>query len=102
MGEDLPAGYRAQFLPDLVESRRRMGADKPAQAAVKNIRSPVPGRAQSARERTRFKNLGLQAVHLQVAAARETGDAAADDDDLTRSEEHTSELQSLTNLVCRL
>src|SRR5438046_10445633 len=25
-----------------------------------------------------------------------------DDDDVVRSEEHTSELQSLTNLVCRL
>ena len=45
VGEDLAAGYRAQFLPHLVEGRGRMGANEPAQAAVKNIRSPVPGRA---------------------------------------------------------
>src|SRR5437016_14029469 len=34
----------------------------------------------------------------QAEAARET----ARDDEARRSEEHTSELQSLTNLVCRL
>ena len=70
MGKDLAASDRAQFLPDLVEGRGRMDADQPAQAAVKDIWPPVPGSAQSARERTRFENLGLEAVHLQVAAAR--------------------------------
>src|SRR5262249_58657905 len=32
----------------------------------------------------------------------EQGDIRRDNNDVVRSEEHTSELQSLTNLVCRL
>ena len=69
------------FTPDLVESRGRMGADQPLQAAIKHIRSAVPSRAESAGSRARFENLGLKAVHLQIAAAREAGYAAADDAD---------------------
>src|SRR5438093_12515627 len=41
----------------------------------------------------------------EIAALRERGNEVEDDDERhadVRSEEHTSELQSLTNLVCRL
>src|SRR5437016_13935630 len=42
-------------------------------------------------------------VALDVLAREETGHGhAAAEEDVRRSEEHTSELQSLTNLVCRL
>src|SRR5438093_9259228 len=43
----------------------------------------------------------FDAVDLPVSADLEDG-FAADTDGVARSEEHTSELQSLTNLVCRL
>ena len=79
--KDLAAGDRAQFSPYLVKGGGRVCTQQPAEAAIKNIRSPVPGGAQAAREQSCFQNLGLETVHLEVAAAGETGDAAADDDD---------------------
>ena len=64
-----------------MESRRGARADEPAQAAVKDVRSPVPRRAESAGQQARFQNLGLDAVHLQIATAREPGHTGTDDDD---------------------
>src|SRR5438093_8189524 len=40
-------------------------------------------------------------VH-QIAPVIQAGEIVGDGEPLERSEEHTSELQSLTNLVCRL
>src|SRR5205823_12729709 len=57
----------------------------------------------------RIENGDLAAGAAELQGAGETGKAAADDDDVihgdglrVRSEEHTSELQSLAYLVCRL
>ena len=85
LDENLASGDGAQFHPDLMEGRRRLGANQPAQATVKNVRSAMPGRAQSAGEQARFQNLGLDAVHLQVTTAGKTGNAGADDDDFFTS-----------------
>jgi hypothetical protein len=68
-----------------VEGRRRMGAYEPTQAAIEDVRSPVPGGAQSTRDRAGFKNLGPVAVHLQVRSARETSHAPTNDEDLRGS-----------------
>src|SRR5437016_8209756 len=62
-------------------------------------RSAAPGRClPRARDRRRHRELHLR-DHRRKREDRELhqSDAAA-----RRSEEHTSELQSLTNLVCRL
>ena len=76
---DCPPVDRAQFAPNAVEARGGISADQPAQATVEDIRPSVPGHAQTARDRVGLQDLGLVAVHLQVAAAREPGDAATDD-----------------------
>src|SRR5437016_8464670 len=43
-----------------------------------------------------------QHARVAIAAVESSGKTRADGADTRRSEEHTSELQSLTNLVCRL
>src|SRR2546425_8033939 len=50
----------------------------------------------------RLRHHGARAYRYGVAASRECGDAGADQALPPRSEEHTSELQSLAYLVCRL
>src|SRR2546427_7858716 len=68
----------------LFRSHRRRAAGRPA---VLQVREPAAhGRLQDTRRLQR-----AVAVHARAAQARRT-----------RSEEHTSELQSQSNLVCRL
>src|SRR5262249_60639685 len=58
-----------------------------------------PGRpARDERARQRRRVLGRRGEHPGVVIGRHDGRGG----DRVRSEEHTSELQSLTNLVCRL
>src|SRR5262249_61215489 len=45
---------------------------------------------------------GLRPRVVELGRLPDHDRAGADQEDLLRSEEHTSELQSLTNLVCRL
>src|SRR5262249_59621282 len=47
-------------------------------------------------------DIPLRVRHADRAQAVAAESAGGDDDAVLRSEEHTSELQSLTNLVCRL
>src|SRR5688500_18883063 len=54
------------------------------------------------RDKQRPPALDLPDVHALVSAREVEQVFAAPDDDVTRSEEHTSELQSPCNLVCRL
>src|SRR5438093_6398557 len=69
----------------------------PAANPFWSIRGPPP-RSTLFPYTTLFRSVGaLAAQHLADA-----GDGAARADPGVRSEEHTSELQSLTNLVCRL
>ena len=79
--DDLPAGEHAQLAPDLMKSRRRLGTDQPAQAAIEDIRSAIPSRAQTAGVGVHFQDLRPVTVHLQVAATGQAGDTATDDDD---------------------
>src|SRR5438093_4277129 len=51
---------------------------------------------------TLFRSLGPRRVRLERVDLRRAHEARIHLDVLLRSEEHTSELQSLTNLVCRL
>src|SRR5437016_2088819 len=73
-------------------------------APARHVDSPEPrielDDVRALRERqVRDRRLGIQVEDRQdeVALARQEGSVMCD-----RSEEHTSELQSLTNLVCRL
>src|SRR2546430_4053350 len=60
----------------------------------------APGHAAVVRELiARFRNVAVEAAPLVVVKDR---DAARRRVDHHRSEEHTSELQSQSNLVCRL
>src|SRR5207248_9091301 len=45
---------------------------------------------------------GLEARHIKTVVVRQPGDGACETRGTTRSEEHTSELQSPYDLVCRL
>src|SRR5437016_11988759 len=51
---------------------------------------------------TLFRSPNLPAVRVTVSPVTTSGALAGPSRNKTRSEEHTSELQSLTNLVCRL
>src|SRR5256885_10520461 len=51
---------------------------------------------------TLFRSPGQQGVGAQAAGAVFGGDDLGEADEAGRSEEHTSELQSPCNLVCRL
>src|SRR5438093_2590928 len=55
---------------------------------------------------TLFRSIADVGAHARLDSARPQRDQAATDQQanacVVRSEEHTSELQSLTNLVCRL
>src|SRR2546426_7136979 len=76
--------YTTLFRSDLAESLRRLGADPEARAEV-------------------FRVEELADLDLRFLAVDEgVGEAQAPLHRLFRSEEHTSELQSPCNLVCRL
>src|SRR5438477_9352926 len=51
---------------------------------------------------TLFRSLVVLHDHQRIAVPGELGQAAEQDAVVARSEEHTSELQSHVNLVCRL
>src|SRR5258706_2365342 len=51
---------------------------------------------------TLFRSIGPLATEILAEAAAVLHLEGTIDDMMSRSEEHTSELQSLTNLVCRL
>src|SRR5258706_7435942 len=70
--------YTTLFRSHVARGARRPGHQRPVVVPV---------------ERSVVKALGLEEDHRVVALDRR---------DQQRSEEHTSELQSLTNLVCRL
>ena len=49
-----------------------------------------------------FKNIQLQLVDFKLEFGYDSYNNIILGDEISRSEEHTSELQSLVNLVCRL
>src|SRR3989475_13014239 len=76
---------------DSVETRLRQALAR-AEEVARQLADP-----ETARSPARLKQLGRE--HAQLDAIRQTHDRLGR---LERSEEHTSELQSQSNLVCRL
>src|SRR5438046_7406162 len=65
------------------------------------LAAALPGERTRLEQAEREREAGVQARHTAEALRTEVERRLADAK-LERSEEHTSELQSLTNLVCRL
>src|ERR1035441_3888919 len=80
---------RAAGQTESQSKRKRPGLEKPSHS----IEDPLP-----------FKNFDEGALHLKRFASRCTNGAGGRRLEIAvlRSEEHTSELQSLRHLVCRL
>src|SRR5258706_9951495 len=77
---------RSTLFPYTTLFRSRVRASRPPGAGV-----PFPGRPCRPRKRT-----------ISSGCRRSPPRACRHPEEIVRSEEHTSELQSLTNLVCRL
>src|SRR2546430_10507568 len=89
--------YTTLFRSPLAPARRGAGVDP------LHPRLPHGGMRRPARNATlAVVDLGSNAVRLQIASAAPDGSFTVMAEDRARSEEHTSELQSQSNLVCRL
>src|SRR5437016_10436022 len=97
------------FIPRLVKNHRECHADRPLVLEIHSLMNPYWIEAGPFRLAILPRPRGYDWLAHDIAAARRSevnvivsALTVAETLELGRSEEHTSELQSLTNLVCRL
>src|SRR5438046_7706340 len=102
-GVAVPAGLAVVSRPVRVGGHFAKAAPGTAQQEYAVVSGAQLQVVKTLAEDVSFDGLAFRGLNLQLLTARRTGcGAMLNRTQKIRSEEHTSELQSLTNLVCRL